>query len=72
VIVARVDLDDKKIDLQLISDSKTQRKGKNIPQRQRSTKLRDITRKKLSKASRKNANNKNSKKNTNSKTRRRK
>lgn len=72
VIVARVDLDDKKIDLQLISDSKTQRKGKNIPQRQRSTKLRDITRKKLSKASRKNANNKNSKKKPNSKTRRRK
>ena len=32
VIVARVDLDDKKIDLQLITDKKTKRKGKSIPQ----------------------------------------
>ena len=69
VIVARVDLDDKKIDLQLISDSKTQRKGKNIPQRQRSTKLRDITRNKLAKASRKKANSNNK---TNTKQKRRK
>ncbi len=71
VAVARVDLDNKKIDLQLISDSKPQRKGKNIPQRQRSTKLRDISRKKLSKASRKKSSNKNNKK-PNSKTKRRK
>ena len=58
VIVARVDLDDKKIDLQIITDTKTQRKsnkGKIIPQRQRSTKLKDIVRNKLSKASRKRA-----------------
>ena len=55
VIVARVDLDDKKIDLQLIAEKSTQRKGKTIPKRQRSSKLRDITRKKLSNASRKRA-----------------
>ena len=73
VVVARVDLDDKKIDLQLIAEKNSQRKGKTIPKRQRSTKLRDITRKKLSKASRKraaNAKNKNAKKkNTNNKRR---
>jgi len=56
VIVARVDLDDKKIDLQLIAEKNGQRKAKTIPKRQRSSKLRDITRKKLSRASRKRAN----------------
>ena len=72
VTVARVDLDDKKIDLQLIADSKTQRKGKNIPQRQRSTKLRDIARKKTSSASRRRANTNSSNKPNRKKTKRRK
>ncbi len=59
VIVARVDLDDKKIDLQLIAEKSVKRRGKNIPKRNRSTKLRDLARKKLARASRKRASNKN-------------
>lgn len=52
VVVARVDLDDKKIDLQLTGTQKGKR-GRNIPQRQRLGKLRDATRRKLSRNSRK-------------------
>lgn len=56
VIVARVDVDNKKIDLQLIAEKNTQRKSKTIPKRQRLTKLKNTTQKKSSKASRKRAN----------------
>ncbi len=53
VIVARVDLDDKKIDLQLIADPNKKPSGKTIPKRNKATKLRDLARKKISRDSRK-------------------
>ena len=53
VIVARVDLDDKKIDLQLTGNRKSARAAKQIPKRQRSGKTRDQNRKKQSRKSRK-------------------
>jgi len=53
VIVARVDLDDKKIDLQLTGNRKTATRGQQLPQRQRSGKPRNKARKQLSRQSRK-------------------
>jgi ribonuclease R len=53
VIVARVDLDDKKIDLQLTGSRKSTTRRKQLPQRQRSGKPRDKARKYLSRQSRK-------------------
>ncbi len=52
VVVARVDLDDKKIDLQLTGKKESKGVRKNIPKGQRMSKLRDITKRKLSKKSR--------------------